>query len=370
MLVTALGYGNTDENVIAELQAKLSTKTEVSPESERIYFLTMAFLNEHRYQDALNTVIDYNRTRSYENISIEKLVIDLRALRDSPQDFETNIEITRGELSYVPHWGGHEAFLEFCWQLWPKADTADKKHKLLESITEGYEAGADRDIASQVCDAAARITGEANGVHVTNQGYFLSEVAQSEAESGSKMLARELYKELCARFPSDLNWGVYKYNYGLLLEQTGYPARAEVVLKELINSNVNDEDPGGSLMQTNQNYRHEAAILISKIRLELGDAQGARDWRYLSIVKYKFVSWCGTCSWAEASRDSSDLFIASVASGPIQVVRYFILYPWNLSFALLIAPVPLVIVVRRTRRRRKKAKMDSSGSMNETSSND
>ena len=90
-------------------------------------------------------------------------------------------------------------------------------------------------------------------------------------------------------------WPKAVYNLGLLeMKQANYP-KAIAYFNEVLHSDPNDKEPGGSIMQVYRNYSNRSAIQISMCYEKLADYREALHYARLAKNRYPYVSWCGTC---------------------------------------------------------------------------
>ncbi len=103
------------------------------------------------------------------------------------------------------------------------------------------------------------------------------------------------YRDVCKRFPASSQFGTAQFNVAVILKEQKEYDQAITEYHKLIDSQVNDRDPGGNIMVVFRNYRHRAALGISNCYLEQRQYEKALEYAYLARDKHKYQSSCGTC---------------------------------------------------------------------------
>jgi Tetratricopeptide repeat len=114
-------------------------------------------------------------------------------------------------------------------------------------------------------------------------------------DEGEPDEANRRWEEVVARYPYTLAWGPAVFNSGLAHHKKGRHREAIALFERLLNSSVNDLEPGGRLMEAYQNYRHQACLQLSRCHEDLGDFPSALRYALLARDRYPYRSWCGTC---------------------------------------------------------------------------
>ncbi len=103
------------------------------------------------------------------------------------------------------------------------------------------------------------------------------------------------YRDICKRFPASSQYGAAQFNVGVILKEQKKYDRAIAEYHVLIDSQVNDRDPGSNIMVAFRNYRHRAAVGVSNCYLQQRRYEKALEYAYLARDKHRYQSWCGTC---------------------------------------------------------------------------
>jgi len=124
----------------------------------------------------------------------------------------------------------------------------------------------------------------------------IAERAQQAWYSKDFAAAERQWRQIVEQYPQTKQFGIAQFNLGRALQvQRKYDA-AIAEYEKLFPSRVNDREPGASVMETFRNYRHSAAFQISRCYEGKGDLSRALEWANEARDKYRFQSWCGTCS--------------------------------------------------------------------------
>lgn len=86
------------------------------------------------------------------------------------------------------------------------------------------------------------------------------------------------------------------FNLGMTYQKLRQHDLAIEQFKQIFALGADDNEPGGSIMETNRNYRSRAQWEIGNSLLANGDYEGALAAYRTTRDKYPFRSWCGTCS--------------------------------------------------------------------------
>jgi tetratricopeptide (TPR) repeat protein len=104
------------------------------------------------------------------------------------------------------------------------------------------------------------------------------------------------YLRASTDYPNSRSYGIAQYNVSIVLKDQGKYDEAIAEFAELFPSAVSDRDPGGNIMEAYRNYRHRAALRISECYEAKRDFVRALQFATLARDKYRYQSWCGTCS--------------------------------------------------------------------------
>jgi hypothetical protein len=125
-----------------------------------------------------------------------------------------------------------------------------------------------------------------------NEGCFLF-------ESKFYKEAIEVWEEVYYDYKGTTSWGKATYNIGL-----GYLCMEEYeeaipYFEEILESDVDDLEPGQCVMEAYRNYRYKSCLQISYCYERLEDLDTALKYSILARDKYPYQSWCGTCQMYE-----------------------------------------------------------------------
>lgn len=119
--------------------------------------------------------------------------------------------------------------------------------------------------------------------------------------------AEKQWRLICGQFPHTSHFGLAQFNLGYVLQEQGKFAEAIEEYNKLFPSQVNDKDPGSNIMEAYRNYRNRGAKQISQCYDKLGKPREALEWAILARDKYRYESWCGTCSQQESAATAANL---------------------------------------------------------------
>jgi hypothetical protein len=213
--------------------------------------------------------------------------------------------------------------------LWDRTETPAERARIT-SVLAVFRNEPENGVLYRAALRFASAAGDLAAEEYTNSAMV---TARQLDESGQRFDALALYQEVERVTHPGPIWGPAVFNQAPLLHQAGYQAASRRTSLRLIGSTVDDRDPGGSLMRTNQNYRHEAANLIADSYNSEGAFLWAYRWRLRAAERYRFYSWCGTCASAASQHLSFRLFRDALLAGPVFVLAHMILHPSRTSFA-------------------------------------
>ncbi len=127
-------------------------------------------------------------------------------------------------------------------------------------------------------------------------------LADAEACSKHYALAAHIDKQVAYNLPFTRAWGRATFNAGHWMRITGNHAEAIYLLELLLSSQVDDEEEGPNILELCMNYRHYAAIEVSKCYEGQRLYRRAYDWMNLALSKYYYHSMCGNCADAAAQQ--------------------------------------------------------------------
>jgi tetratricopeptide (TPR) repeat protein len=115
-----------------------------------------------------------------------------------------------------------------------------------------------------------------------------------EAKRIDEAIAR--WRAVETEYPNTSAWGKAVFNIGLALKDQSRYREAIAQFSKMFAAQVDDREPGGSIMEAYRNYRANAQWEIGHCFFALGDYGAALDAYRTTQEKYPFQSWCGTCS--------------------------------------------------------------------------
>lgn len=149
-----------------------------------------------------------------------------------------------------------------------------------------------------------------------------------ELQRATELLIEEHYEEattaLSALREKDITtttWGMVSFNLGIGYRLDGKHDEAIKVFMEVLESDVNDRDPGANIMEHFRNYRHKACYEISYNYEAKGEIEKALEYMELSKTKYEFQDVCGNCfEQAEERRSKRIEILTEKKNRPNQAV--------------------------------------------------
>lgn len=114
--------------------------------------------------------------------------------------------------------------------------------------------------------------------------------------------AEKLWHRIVLDYSASEEWGATVFNLGVLYKEQKRFEPAISMFSKLFNSQVNDREAGGNIMETYRNYRYRAALEISECHERNGSIDAALEFAILARDRYQFQSGCGTCQMQ--ARDS------------------------------------------------------------------
>ncbi|MHC4662226.1 MAG: tetratricopeptide repeat protein [Planctomycetota bacterium] len=115
-------------------------------------------------------------------------------------------------------------------------------------------------------------------------------------ESGDFEKALNSWGEIIEKQPGSTYWGKAVYNSGVTLRRQEKYVEAISMHEKLLQSKVNDREPGEDIMEAYRNYRHKACLRIASCYESLKEYDSALKYANLAKTKYPYQTWCGTCA--------------------------------------------------------------------------
>lgn len=104
--------------------------------------------------------------------------------------------------------------------------------------------------------------------------------------------------------------GKTRFNLGLTLKVQKKYDEAVTVFESILNSGVDDREPGENLMEEFMNYRYRSCLQIAACYEAQDKPQLALKYVMLARDKYKYEAHCGTC--AAQAKEGLDAELKSV----------------------------------------------------------
>jgi tetratricopeptide (TPR) repeat protein len=114
-------------------------------------------------------------------------------------------------------------------------------------------------------------------------------------EEGNYENAIEVWEEVYYDYKGTTSWGKATYNIGLGYLSMEEYKKAIPYFEEILESDVDDLEPGQCVMEAYRNYRHKSCLQISYCYEQLRDLDKALKYAIFARDKYPYQSWCGTC---------------------------------------------------------------------------
>ena len=326
LLITAAGYGCTNVSVLAGIdslrQGPVAEK-EVARYSDDAK--SLAFILRANYPDAAKSMSAESTVFSEQEA--KKITAALSHLEQSPSDFERRLELAESLVSFARTGRFTVGYTSYCWDLWNEASTVEQRASVLYLLGRIYERDDDPETTRVLYSAGVRLSSSLPAIDPNRQASLITGVAKVESNAAKHLVAAALYKKAGEITQDKRLWGISAFNQGALLREAGYGQAAAKVLLGLIESDVNDQDPGGNLMETYRNYRNRAARLIADSYRDRGNLPMLYYWRYKTAQLYPYQSWCGTCLESYRWEETTDLLLGSIQAGPIFFVANLIIFP-------------------------------------------
>lgn len=206
------------------------------------------------------------------------------------------------------------AFESMLWRVFEDCQTDLERARVLARIGAAIDGDSEHDPSTsrsvRANVAAARLL--ADGSDRELLGTVLCAIAteygnESAGKKRDDRVACALSSFVSDECPKTSAWGVSTSRAGQYERRFGNPQRAIEFLLRIFPSDIDDLEPGGHVMVAYQNYRHSAAIEISKCHEALGDFASALDWRKRARDEYTYRSWCGTCIDSETRQMEAEI---------------------------------------------------------------
>lgn len=107
--------------------------------------------------------------------------------------------------------------------------------------------------------------------------------------------AETAYRALREQKTKLSTWGVASFNLGINLRAQKKYDEAIQVFTEILDSKLNDKDPGSNIMENFQNYHYKACLQIAFTYKAQKKYPKSLEYMELAHSKHKFVSHCATC---------------------------------------------------------------------------
>ncbi len=220
--------------------------------------------------------------------------------------------------------GQFDGLDRLAWHLWDGAEAAGERARIL-TILISFSSWDEE--ASVLWRAVLRFWKVAPGEHG-------DEIADAAMQTGAELFrqqsylpALELFEAAVAADGNGSQWAAATYDVASSARMLGRHGLARQRAQLLLASDVNDLQPGDSLMRPAQNYRHEASRLMAQSYQAQGAYPLAYWWSLQAAERYPFRSWCGTCNEGAATIVALEVSGASFRMGPLGVVGHMLYRP-------------------------------------------
>ncbi len=286
------------DDATAAIAAGVSTDTDRGEPLARAWNLVRAA----KYSEVKEVIRaeKYPRERDLAALAIDRLAA-------SPEDLDSR-------LNWLDVLGRCDADalaiarLDFCWTLLDKTHDLSARAKIVERIAAvcgtSMDGSGDYRFKRDMIEATALLSGASQDPGL--RASALSRLADGELAANHKVRAAVLFATVADGNRDVPDWGRSAFNTGFVLRELDHADPAIVYLTRLFDSDVDDKEPN-TLLQPYRNYRHRAAVEISKAHESAGRFPEAYDWMLASGSKYPYESWCGTCLMGESQRLEAEL---------------------------------------------------------------
>lgn len=339
LIITAAGYGCTNETVLAGIDSlRLQPSTEDDAARYSNDAKSLALILRTDYSGAAKLMSGESRVFFEEEE--KKIAVALSRLEQSPRDLGQRLELAESLISFVRTGRFTVGFTSYCWDLWGEASTPEQRVAAMHLLGRIYEREEDQGTARMIYSAGVRLSSEMSTVDPDQQALLLGRAANAERSAANYLVSAFLYQKAAEGVRDKSVWGTSKFNQGALLREAGYGRAAAKVLSELMESDVNDQDPSGYLMGTYQNYRNQAARLTALTYRDRGNMPMLYYWRYKTAREYPYQSWCGNDQDSYHWEETTDLLMGSAQAGPAFFAANLLIFParnwllWNVVLLL------------------------------------
>lgn len=272
-------------------------------------------IKQGRFMEACDLLQD---DRGHDKNEVVLAQESLGRLEHDPSDFQARLNLYKSLHTLEMAGGYSTAILHFYWPLYDDAKTPSERAQVLLEIAPFYRydpSGSGPSTRRAIYAAACRLLSGKSSAEA--QAKIIAAMADLEHERKNDLLALALYQAI-SDAPAPLReWGRSTFNCGYLLRGLGDTRSAIAYQRRLLGSGVNDLDPGGHIMETYINYRHNAASEIALARRVQWNFPSEYVWIHRAEFRYPYRSWCGTCQDSEEREMNRALRTASFRAGPV-----------------------------------------------------
>ena len=318
LALRAVAYGHYDEAAVPHLRALPALPghgADTWPRAARFAELLVR-IEQGRFQEASQLLkaphAGYEEAVQRARGCLERLQVD--AL-----DFEARMDLAGAlcRLSYGQWF--RSAHMDMYWRLYQTAGDRGRRGRVLldlASLCCDIPALGDLAFRSDLYVAAGRLLARQEGC-ADQQAAAIAGLADLEERTKNRERAMALYGAVSRDLTMTPAWGRSTFNYGLLLREAGYPTLAAEVMRGILSSGVNDAEPAPCIMAAYRNYRHNAAVEISRSYGDRCDFPREYYWRWLASRRHPYLTWCGTCRRSEEKTARRELAVSSLRAGPL-----------------------------------------------------
>jgi len=132
---------------------------------------------------------------------------------------------------------------------------------------------------------------------------FEKAVTHAYREENEKAL--ESFTSFLNQYPDSFLKPRAKFNIGIVLRKLGRNDEAILVFSEILNSDYNEKESSGGIMEKYALYKNRSAKELAEMYFEKKEYKKASDYIYLFDKKYKYLHFCGNEMRAD------DIYIAT-----------------------------------------------------------
>jgi len=221
LIITAVGYGCTNENVLAGID---SLRQEPSADEDAARYSidakSLALILQADYSGAAKLMVGESRVFFEEEE--KKIAAALGRLEQSPKDLGQRLELAESLISFARTGRFTVGFTSYCWDLWGEASSPEQRVTALSLLGRIYGRDEDQGMARMLYSAGMRLSSEMSAVDPDRQALLLERMANAECGAANYLVAASLYQKATEVSRDKSIWGTSRFNRGALLRKAGY----------------------------------------------------------------------------------------------------------------------------------------------------